>query len=135
MRLINADDLAGKINKNIEALGKLTPGKVYATVFATIYAEPTVAFTGPQRPRVMTLEEVKALPEQAGNAVPVILEQRFPYGAWDGGSFCRWRGSDYVHEEYLVNDELFSEDNYNEVWRCWTYQPTGEQMEAVPWQS
>ena len=68
-----------------------------------------------QEPRVLTLDEYRAIAEKpAEERVPVWLE-------WRGGS-GRWT---IPERAYAV---------YGESWRCWTGEPSKEQMEATPWE-
>lgn len=68
-----------------------------------------------QEPRVMTLDEYRAIAEKpAEERVPVWLE-------WRGGS-GRWTIPERAYQGYGVN------------WRCWTGKPGEDEREAVKWE-
>ena len=92
--------------------------------------------------RVMTLEEVKALPDKSDvwleefcsivvaatvshalQEIPESMRGPIP----DTTSFYGIEHADYNNGEYENAD-------YGKEWRCWTSRPSEEQMEATPWQ-
>lgn len=81
--------------------------------------------------RVLTLEEIRTLPKDCG--VPVCVEQRYPIGKYDGGSYIKWLGSGFVNEEYMTDNRWYNPKTYNIAWRCWSAKPTEAQREAIPW--
>ena len=82
--------------------------------------------------RVLTLEEIRTLPKDCG--VPVCVEQRYPIGKYDGGSYIRWLGSGFVNDEYMTDNRWYNQKTYNIAWRCWSAKPTDAQREAAPWE-
>lgn len=83
--------------------------------------------------RVLTLEEIRTLPKDCG--VPVCVEQRYPIGKYDGGSYIKWLGSGFVNEEYMTDNRWYNQKTYNIAWRCWSTKPTDAQREAAPWEA
>ena len=81
--------------------------------------------------RVLTLEEIRTLPKDCG--VPVCVEQRYPIGKYDGGSYIRWLGSGFANEEYMTDNRWYNPKTYNIAWRCWSAKPTDAQREREPW--
>ena len=78
-----------------------------------------------QEPRVMTLEELEALPDGVEYNAPVCLEQKYPVTTWDGGTLCVWVSARFVMEEYIFGNIFFS--------GAWTDWPSSAQREAVKW--
>lgn len=100
--------------------------------------EDALALMKEQKPRVMTLEEVK---KKVGSGEYVFTEcekegQWMRYGdarlSVDQGDSCRIaflisrRGDDPYVRWWMIYYK-----NYNKTWRCWTSRPTDEQREAV----
>ena len=82
--------------------------------------------------RVLTLEEIRTLPKK-DCGVPVCVEQRYPIGKYDGGSYIKWLGSGFVNEEYMTDNRFYNQKTYNIAWRCWSAKPTDVQREREPW--
>lgn len=93
-----------------------------------------------QEPRVMTLEEVKALPDESDvwleefcsivvattiSHQPTIYKVLKRFNP-DATYFYGIEHADYNSGEYMDAD-------YGTEWRCWTSRPTGAQREATPW--
>ena len=66
-----------------------------------------------QEARVMTLEEVRALP--TASPVAVVIEERVPIYSWDKGSVCKWVGSLFVQEEYLDDNVYVNASTYGKI--------------------
>lgn len=88
-----------------------------------------------QEPRVMTLEEVKAMERYTICAV----EQRSKvlhttFNAEYRGTLTIG-GRDYLDFGLYADVSPFrrSEGGYGKTWRCWTSRPTDKQREATPW--
>lgn len=88
-----------------------------------------------QEPRVMTLEEVKAMKRYTICAVEQqskVLHTTFN---------AEYRGTLTIGERNYLDFGLYadvspfrrSEGGYGKTWRCWTSRPTDEQREATPW--
>jgi len=88
-----------------------------------------------QEPRVMTLEEVKAMKRYTICAV----EQRSKVLHTTFNAEYRGHltigGRDYIDFGLYADVSPFrrSESGYGKTWRCWTSRPTDKQMEATPW--
>ena len=95
-------------------------------------AANALALLKAQEPRVMTLEEVRALSKK-DCGVAVCVEQRYPIYRWDGGSYIKWVGSTFVHEEYLTSNKFYNPGTYNQTWRIWSEKPTDKQRETATW--
>ena len=87
-----------------------------------------------QEARVMTLEEIEALPDGDDDNAPVCVEQRYPLDRWDGGAHAKWVGARFVHEEYLSDNRYYNRETYGITWRCWTGWPILAQREKVKWE-
>lgn len=70
-----------------------------------------------QEPRVLTLDEYKAMAEKPRNEKPPVWEEL--------------RDSDSSEWGWALPQQAY--DGYGIVWRAWTYKPTEEQREAVKW--
>ncbi len=83
-----------------------------------------------QEPRVMTLEEVKALPSETD----VWLDE-FCSIVVAATISCTMYGNAYFygieHAEYGLDYKLI---DYGKEWRCWTSRPTYKQKKMTPWQ-
>ena len=82
-----------------------------------------------QEPRVLTLEELLALPKDT----PVFIEE-------DNGD-CGWNVICMNDEDYDVcfcgfqaGPVFYPSKSYGICWRCWTSRPTDEQRKATPWE-
>lgn len=86
-------------------------------------------------PRVLTLDEVMALPNGEEDEAVVVREFRLPIGkVWNGETVCIWMG---VRDVQNVADWVygfFHKSEYGHNWRCWTAMPTKVQREAVKWE-
>lgn len=80
-----------------------------------------------QEPRVLTLEEARALEQDT-----VVWYEH------TGVHPPRPRIVHYADNEGIVFTDggvwLFTKDDYGKTWRCWTSRPTDEQREAVKWE-
>ena len=87
-----------------------------------------------QEPRVLTLDEVMALPNGEEDEAVVVREFRLPIGnVGNGETVCIWMG---VRDVQNVADWVygfFHKSEYGHIWRCWTAMPTKVQREAVKW--
>ena len=87
-----------------------------------------------QEPRVLTLEEVMALPNGEEDEAVVVREFRLPIGkVWNGETVCRWMGARDVQNAADWVYGFFHKSEYGHNWRCWTAMPTKVQREAVKW--
>lgn len=85
-----------------------------------------------QEPRVLTWDELMALPHGEETNAPVVSEVKYPIGTWDKGTICKWRGAEFLQE--LVQDHhWYNRDTYNKIWRCWTAFPSKKQRKAAKW--
>lgn len=83
-----------------------------------------------QEPRVMTLEEVLALPYDT----PIYIENCDYLCGWDiFAGITKDDDNDVVTGALWSTTEYWPQDKYGDTWRCWTSRPTDEQREAIPW--
>lgn len=82
-----------------------------------------------QEPRVITLEELSALPIDT----PVFIEEN--------NDECGWNVFYGIDEEkdvcfcgFRASADYYDLEEYGESWRCWTSRSTNEQREAAPWE-
>ena len=90
-----------------------------------------------QEPRVMTLEEIKALPDY------VFLEDRDISHAFSIKTisrpalpqlvFVNTSGEECMGFRGPDGDTSLVTSRYGVEWRCWTSRPTDEQREVTPW--
>lgn len=82
-----------------------------------------------QTPRVMTLEEVKAIPYDAD----IWIETEYYVGKITiFAATINTRGLRGVM--VYGSHKIYDYEAYNKLWRCWTARPTDEQRKAVPWE-
>ena len=83
-----------------------------------------------QEPRVMTLEEVLALPYDT----PIYIENCDGLYGWDIFSgTTKDDDNDVVTGASWATAEYWSQDEYGDTWRCWTARPDQAKREATPW--
>ena len=79
-----------------------------------------------QQPRVMTLEEVKALAED-----DLVWYEHVGINRLRPRVICYTDNSEIVFTD--GGKWYFELDGYGKRWRCWTARPTPEQREAMKW--
>lgn len=102
----------------------------------TALLEDVLPLLKEQEPRVMTLEEIKLLPDESD----VFLEEVdcIVVAATISRQCEKWGARTDVTFFYGIestsyeSDEYYNED-YGRWWRCWTARPTDEQRKAVKW--
>lgn len=81
-----------------------------------------------QQPRVMTWEELLALPEDT----PVFIEEDNGDGGWN--VICiNDEDYDVCFCGFQASPIFYPSKSYGICWRCWTSRPTDAQREATPW--
>jgi hypothetical protein len=108
------------------------------TLKAKLVIDDALALLKAQEPRVMTLEEIKALPDY------VFLEDRdishvfsiktISRPALPQLVFVNISGEECVGFRGPDGDTSLVTSRYRVEWRCWTSRPTDEQREAVKWE-
>lgn len=97
------------------------------------YVFEALALLKAQKPRVMTLEEVK----QHNNQDGCVWFEQPTYNAV--AAFVRKDDEEYTEiiSPYLlgepINHGYMANRYYGKSWRCWTSRPTDEQREKVKW--
>lgn len=85
-------------------------------------------------PRVLTLDEVMALPNGEEDEAVVVREFWLPIGdVWNGKTVCTWMGARDVQNVADWVYGFFHKSEYGHNWRCWTAMPTKAQREAAKW--
>lgn len=95
-------------------------------------AEAILELLKEQEPRVLTFDELMALPHGIETDVPVVMETKTPVGKWDGRSMCQWKPAGFV-QEMVQDHRWYNREHYGEFWRVWNARPTVAQREAVKW--
>lgn len=84
-----------------------------------------------QKPRVMTLEEVKRLGDSDAMYLQTIVS---PNEVCTAIYQPDKSGDDYIRiVSTWKKTGFYVPQDYNRSWRCWTSRPTDEQREATPW--
>ena len=87
--------------------------------------------------KILTPDEVLKLPKRKLKTIPVVLEQRVPFGEWNGGTILKWVGSDFALEFYqdiLRYDRRRGEwYEYGKTARIWDTMPTKEELQGAAW--
>lgn len=93
-----------------------------------------IALLKEQEPRVLTLDEVMALPNGEEDEAVVVREFRLPIGkVWNGETVCIWMGARDVQNVADWVYGFFHKSEYGHNWRCWTAMPTKARREAAKW--
>lgn len=100
--------------------------------FVRVAVERALELLKEQEPRVLTLEEVMALPNGEETNAPVVREQKVPVETWDRGTVCQWCGARFV-QETAEDNWYYGVEDYGKTWRVWTALPTKEQRNEVKW--
>lgn len=85
-----------------------------------------------QEPRILTWDELMALPHGEETNAPVVSEVKYPINTWDEGTLCKWRGAEFI-QEFVQDHSLYNRESYGKVWRCWTALPSKKQRKAAKW--
>ena len=81
-----------------------------------------------QEPRVLTVDEVKAIPYDAD----IWIETEYYVGKITiFAATINTKGMRGVM--VYGSHKTYDYEAYNKLWRCWTSRPTDEQREAIPW--
>lgn len=80
-------------------------------------------------PKVMTLKELTSLEENT----PVYIEQYDGLHGWDVYIGVEIDTNDIMTEPSWDETEHWIRSEYGDTWRCWTSQPTEDQMIKEPW--
>lgn len=92
----------------------------------------TLELMGTREARLLTFDELMALPHGIETDVPVIFEQKVPVGTWDRGTLCQWKPAGFLQE--MVEDHTwYNREQYGRIWRCWSARPTVKQREETKW--
>lgn len=100
--------------------------------FVRVAVENALKLLIAQEPRVLTYDELMALPHGIETDVPVVMETKTPVGKWDGGSMCQWKPAGFM-QEMVQDHRWYNREHYGEFWRVWNVRPTVAQREAVKW--
>lgn len=95
-------------------------------------AEAILKLLKAKEPRVLTFDELMALPHGREDNACVVLEEKIPVDRWDGGTIWKWTGAAFVQER-AEDHRIYNRDSYGKVWRCWNTKPTKEQREGMKW--
>ena len=95
-------------------------------------AEAILELLKEQEPRVLTFDELMALPHMIEDNVPVVSEVKYPVGTWNKGTLCKWRGAEFL-QEMVQDHKWYNKEHYGKIWRVWTALPSIKQRKAVKW--
>ena len=86
-----------------------------------------------QELRILSLKDLRSIGSVWEFDTPPYLWMDInPSYKWERGAWEAWR------DIFDMIDGLcptYDADNYNKIWRVWSFRPTNEQREAIPWQS
>ena len=102
---------------------------------APAVARDAVKLLKAHEPHVLTIKEINKLPTGDSESIPVVLEEKYPFQKWDGGSICKWVGSQFAVMQYResLEDMPYEWYVYGKTMRFWSGMPTEEQRKAVKW--
>lgn len=96
--------------------------------YFTKLAADALSLLKAQEPRVMTLEEMKAIPYDAD----IWIETEYYVGKITiFAATINTKGLRGVM--VYASHKTYDYEGYNKLWRCWTSRPTDEQRKATPW--
>lgn len=127
------DDLREKVISSLETLKQDFPKIIswqYDDQLQNTVGNIELAITllKAQEPRVMTLEEVKALPYDAD----IWIETEYYVGKIT--IFAATINTKGLRGVMVYGShKTYDYEAYNKLWRCWTSRPTDAQREAVKW--
>jgi len=86
--------------------------------------------------RVLTADEVLQLPHRkALKTVPVVIEEKVPFGSWNNGTILKWVGSDFAREFYhdmkRHEERGYTWYTYGKTARVWDTMPTAEELQEA----
>lgn len=86
-------------------------------------------------PHVLTVAEINKLPTGESESIPVVMEEKYPFQQWDGGSICKWVGSRFAVAQYResLEDMPYEWYTYGKTMRFWSGMPTEEQKRGTAW--
>ena len=90
--------------------------------------------------KVLTADEVLQLPHRkALKTVPVVIEEKVPFGSWNKGSILKWVGSDFAREWFIETQRRAATYAYKLGYvygkniRIWDMMPTAEELQEAEW--
>lgn len=100
-----------------------------------LYSDVEVDVLKEMEPHVLTVEEVKRLPTGESESIPIVMEEKYPFQKWDGGSICKWVGSRFAVSQYRESLEEVPYEwyTYGKTMRFWSGMPTEEQRKGTAW--
>lgn len=119
------------VKQAIEILGNVDEPTFWLD-FVRIAVERALELLKEQEPRVLTWDELMALPHGEETNAPVVSEVKYPINTWDEGTLCKWRGAEFI-QEFVQDHSLYNRESYGKVWRCWTALPSKKQRKEVKW--
>lgn len=134
--MIDKEEVINELVEHIESA--LSMNSDYVDCVRTDLLQTAVGLLKAQKPRVMTLEEVKEMKrltvcaiEQRSKVIKIIENT---FNAEYGGIVTL--GTENFLDFGLYGDTSRyrrTEAGYGKTWRCWTSRPTKEQQERVKW--
>lgn len=128
---MTVDDLREKvINELVEHIeSALSVDSDYVDCVRTDLLQTVVGLLKAQEPRVMTLEEVKALPYDAD----IWIDTEYYVGKIT--IFAATINTKGLRGVMVYGShKTYDYEAYNKLWRCWTSRPTDEQRKKVKWE-
>lgn len=89
------------------------------------------------KPHVLTPEEIEKLPTKKWRTIPLVVEDKVPFGEWNKGTHASWVGSNYVVEAYemMMYEKPSKWYEFGKTRRFWSGMPTAKQSKETPWDS
>ena len=102
---------------------------------AKLYRDVRVDLVEGPEPHVLTVAEINKLPTGESESIPVVMEEKYPFQKWDGGSICKWVGSRFAVSQYRESLEEVPYEwyTYGKTMRFWSGMPTEEQKRGTAW--
>lgn len=130
----------GKVIEGLECIMRSTPRECVkacggAYKCARAVARDAVELLKEPEPHVLTVAEINKLPTSESESIPVVMEEKYPFQKWDGGSICKWVGSQFAVSQYResLEDIPYEWYTYGKTMRFWSGMPTEEQRKGTAW--
>jgi hypothetical protein len=130
----------GKVIEGLECIMRSKPEdcvKVCGGAYkcARAVARDAVKLLKEPEPHVLTVAEINKLPTGESESVPVVMEEKYPFQKWDGGSICKWVGSRFAVSQYResLEDMPYEWYTYGKTMRFWSGMPTEQQRRGTAW--
>lgn len=125
--MVDREKVINELVEHIESA--LSLDSDYVDCVQTDLLQTVVGLLKAQEPRVMALEEMKAIPYDAD----IWIETEYYVGKIT--IFAATINTKGLRGVMVYGShKTYNYEGYNKLWRCWISRPTDEQRKATPWE-